>query len=199
MNSAIIIFIKNPIKGTVKTRLAQDVGNDKALEIYQTLLAHTRQITVSLDCDKRLYYSKNIEVGDEWANDTYQKNVQIEGDLGEKMAAAFQETFEADYQKVVIIGSDCIALNSEILQEAFHQLDTHDFVVGPTFDGGYYLIGMRSLLPSVFTDKNWSTESVFPDTIAALQSAQKSYFLLPQLSDIDYLKDWQKHKADLKI
>lgn len=195
MNKALIIFIKNPIKGTVKTRLAKDVGDDKALEIYQKLLAHTRHITASLEVDKRLYYSKNIVEQDEWSNNLYQKNVQIEGDLGTKMKTAFQETFEAGHEKAVIIGSDCIALNSDVLKEAFLQLDTHDFVIGPTFDGGYYLIGMNKLFDDVFQDKNWSTQSVFPDTIADLQQAQKSYFLLPQLSDIDYIEDWQNHLA----
>ncbi|MGB1241357.1 MAG: TIGR04282 family arsenosugar biosynthesis glycosyltransferase [Chitinophagales bacterium] len=191
---ALIIFIKNPIKGTVKTRLAKDAGDDKALEIYQELLVHTRHITTSLKVDKLLYYSNNIEGNDEWSNDIYQKNVQVIGGLGEKMMAAFQEAFEAGYQKVVIIGSDCIALDSNILQDAFRQLDTNDFVIGPTFDGGYYLIGMKTLLSDVFIEKKWSTESVFPDTLADLQKTQKSYFLLPQLSDIDYLEDWQKHK-----
>lgn len=191
---ALIIFIKNPIKGTVKTRLAKDAGDDQALEIYKELLAHTRQITAPLKVEKLLYYSKSIEENDEWPNVIYQKSVQVMGGLGEKMMAAFQEAFEAGYQKAVIIGSDCIALNSLILEDAFSQLDTHDFVIGPTFDGGYYLIGMKTLLPDVFTRKNWSTESVFPDTIEDLQQAQKNYFLLPQLSDIDYLEDWQKHK-----
>ncbi|MGB1241096.1 MAG: TIGR04282 family arsenosugar biosynthesis glycosyltransferase [Chitinophagales bacterium] len=194
MSNAIVIFIKNPIKGTVKTRLAKGVGDDKALEIYRELLAHTRQITASLSCDKLLFYSKNIEVEDEWSNDVFQKKLQIEGGLGEKMEAAFQEAFEADYQKVLIIGSDCIALDSVLLKAAFDVLNTHDFVVGPTFDGGYYLIGMKSLFKPVFTNKNWSTESVFPDTITDLQKGDKSYFLLPKLSDIDHAEDWQRHQ-----
>jgi len=194
MKNAIIIFIKNPIKGTVKTRLAKGVGDDKALEIYRELLAHTRQITASLSCDKLLFYSKNIEVEDEWPNDVFRKKLQIEADLGAKMEEAFRETFEAGYQKVLIIGSDCIALDSVLLKAAFDALDTHDFVVGPTFDGGDCLIGMKSLFEPVFTHKNWSTESVFPDTIADLQKAAKSYFLLPKLSDIDHAEDWQKHQ-----
>ncbi len=198
MKSALIIFIKNPIKGTVKTRLAKDAGDDKALEIYQKLLAHTRQITSTLVSDKLLYYSKSLEENDEWTNDIYQKNVQVEGGLGEKMAAAFEDAFEAGYQKALIIGSDCIALSSNLLKKAFEQLETHDFVVGPTFDGGYYLIGMKKLLPTIFNQKKWSTESVFPDTIEDLQKAQKSYFLLPQLNDIDHLKDWQDHLAEIQ-
>ncbi len=197
MKNAIIIFIKNPIKGTVKTRLAKGLGDDKALEIYRELLAHTRQITASLSCDKLLFYSKNIEVEDEWSNDIFQKKLQIEGGLGEKMETAFQEAFETAYQKVLIIGSDCIALDSVLLKAAFEALDTHDFVVGPTFDGGYYLIGMKSLFEPVFTNKNWSTESVFPDTIADLQKADKSYFLLPKLSDIDHAEDWQRHQEQM--
>ena len=192
--NATIIFIKNPNKGTDKTRLAKGVGDDKALEIYRELLAHTRQITASLDCDKLLFYSKNIEVEDEWSNDVFQKKLQVEADLGAKMAAAFQEAFEAGYQKVLIIGSDCIALDSVLLKAAFNALDTHDFVVGPTFDGGYYLIGMKSLFEPIFMHKTWSTGSVFPDTIADLQKAAKSYFLLPKLSDIDHAEDWQRHQ-----
>ncbi len=193
LKNALIIFIKNPIKGTVKTRLAKDAGDERALEIYLQLLAHTRTVTQPLEGDRLLYYSRFVDTEDEWSSDDYQKRLQIEGDLGVKMQTAFQEIFEAGYQKAVIIGSDCIALNSEVLEEAFRQLDGHDFVVGPTFDGGYYLIGMKKLLPDVFKDKHWSTSAVFPATIKNLEQTQKSYFLLPKLNDIDHLADWEQH------
>jgi len=195
-NSALIIFIKNPEKGKVKTRIAKTAGEEKALAIYISLMEHTHQIALSVNCSRHLFYSQRIQQEDNWSSKNFKKLVQAEGNLGHKMATAFKTAFQ-QHQKVVIIGSDCASLTPAIVEEAFKQLDNHDFVVGPTFDGGYYLLGMSSYQSSVFEDIEWSTESVFPRTIENIDGLEASYFLMPILSDIDYEEDWDKYGWEL--
>lgn len=189
-NSALLIFIKNIEKGKVKTRLAATVGDDRALEIYQALLGHTRKIAESVEVNRYLFYSEFIEKNDDWSNDDFQKLVQIKGDLGDKMAAGFQYAFQKN-EKVVIVGSDCASLTEEIVRNAFAILEDKDFVIGPALDGGYYLIGMRQFSPEVFQNIVWSTETVFRDTVKKIEKMGKNYGLLPELSDIDFEEDWK--------
>lgn len=189
----LLIFIKNPIKGRAKTRLAATVGDDEALRIYLELLKHTRNIATQIDTHRNLFYSHFIDNKDEWSNEAFDKQLQIDGDLGEKMAAGFQTTFENGATKAVIVGSDCASLTKEIVDAAFAQLETNDFVIGPADDGGYYLIGMKEFTPELFQNIAWSTEQVFPQTIEVINNKNKSYALLPTLSDIDYEEDWLKY------
>ena len=186
----LLIFIKNPIKGKVKTRIAATTGDDKALKIYLELLRNTREIATQIQASKHLVYSDFINHDDEWQNSIFEKQLQSNGDLGEKMAAAFQTTFSQKDSKCVLIGSDCASLTPVILNQAFALLDTYDFVIGPAIDGGYYLIGMRAYSPEVFDNIDWSTEKVFSQTINIIKSNRKTYALLPVLSDIDYEEDW---------
>ena len=190
--SALLIFIKNIEKGKVKTRLAATVGEERALAIYKELLKHTRNIALLSDVKRYLFYSQKVEKNDGWSGDDFQKLVQINGDLGDKMADGFQRAFQ-NQKKVVIIGSDCASLTKEIVDQAFSILDQKDFVIGPALDGGYYLIGMRMFLPQVFQNIEWSTEEVFSKTVEIIEGLKKTYGLLPSLSDIDYEEDWLKY------
>lgn len=190
--SSLIIFVKNPELGKVKTRIAQTAGDARALQIYVELMKHTRKIALLVEVTRLLFYSRDINRADDWSNADFQKYLQVETDLGGRMSAAFEKGFEED-DKVVIIGSDCASLTSDIVEEAFRALDSKDFVVGPTFDGGYYLLGMRRFEPSVFEDVEWSTESVFPTTIKRIEGLNASYYLTEKLSDIDFEEDWEKY------
>lgn len=192
MSKALLTFIKNPEKGKVKTRLAKTLGDDQALRIYLALLEHTRRIALSLDAERYVFYSSFVAEDDDWLARDFRQALQASGDLGQRMIAAFQTAFQ-EYQKVVIIGSDCASLTSEIVEAAFQRLDDHDFVIGPAIDGGYYLLGMRSFEPTVFQEIEWSTESVFTETVARIKRLNKTYGLLPELSDIDYEEDWVKY------
>jgi rSAM/selenodomain-associated transferase 1 len=159
--------------------------------------------------DSIIIFIKNIErgkvktrlaatVGDDQALKIYEallehtQKVQSQGDLGSRMSNAFLDVFEVD-GKAIIVGSDCASLTPEIIKTALEKLDEYPFVVGPTFDGGYYLLGMNSYEPSVFEDIEWSTETVFPTTLLRMASLKKRCFFLPQLSDIDYEEDWLKY------
>ena len=191
-NSALIVFIKNPRLGKVKTRLARTLGDEKALRIYQALLSHTRLVSLGLDIDRHLYYSHFIDHNDNWSSENFDKQLQLGNDLGARMANAFQEILKR-YDKAIIIGSDCASLSPEIIKNAFGLLDENDFVIGPALDGGYYLLGMKELHQEIFQDIEWSTSSVFDRTVQKIKSLNKTFSLAPKLSDIDTEADWIKY------
>ncbi|MDX5419251.1 MAG: TIGR04282 family arsenosugar biosynthesis glycosyltransferase [Hymenobacteraceae bacterium] len=193
----LMLFVRNPELGKVKTRLAASVGPETALDIYLHLLRHTRDITQDLLMDKVVYYSEKVEQQDLWPDARYLKMVQPQGDLGEKMKLAFEAAFAEGYTSVVIIGSDCHQLTSDIINQAFEELKTHEVVIGPALDGGYYLLGMKHLHPELFQNKRWSTEHVFPDTLYDIERLHLSHTLLPYLSDIDRLEDLQENWPEL--
>jgi rSAM/selenodomain-associated transferase 1 len=161
----IITFTRNPELGKVKTRLAKTLGAQSALDIYSFLLQHTESVIREIEADKIVYYTVDIQKNDIWDNTIYQKQLQIEGDLGDKMCQAFKNGFNKGYSKIIIVGSDLYDLNSKHINQAFSALDNNDAVIGPALDGGYYLLGMKSLYSNVFQNKNWGTETVFNDTI----------------------------------
>lgn len=185
----LLIFVKKPEAGKVKTRLAATVGKQKALEIYQRLLQHTHDITQPLQCNKAVYYAPEIQRGDLWEEAKFQKAQQTAGDLGEKMLQAFKAGFANNHQRICIIGSDCYQLTTAIIERAFDLLNHHDVVLGPSKDGGYYLLGMTQLHEMLFHEKQWSTSSVCNSTISDIKKANLSYALLPELIDVDQEED----------
>jgi uncharacterized protein len=195
MDQALIIFIKNPVLGNVKTRIAAESSPEKALEIYRNLLDHTRLITDQVDATRLLFYSDRVVRMDQWAEKKYSKAIQSGDDLGERMLNAFKQTKE--YDKKIIIGSDCPGISNEIIEEAFTALDYHDVVIGPSLDGGYYLLGMTHLVPELFQSIPWSTDQVLVETIHVLQNKRLLYKLLPALRDVDTLTDWEAEKGKL--
>lgn len=189
MKKALIIFVRNPVLGKVKTRIATAVGEQEALRIYKLLLRHTHAITKNVEADKNVFYSDYPQLGDIWEDDTHHKFLQAGETLGDKMKDAFTRLFGKGYEKAVIIGSDCYELTAEIIEKAFDSLNEKDAVIGPARDGGYYLLGMKNLLPDIFENKNWSTATVFTDTIADFEKAGMSYAVLPLLNDVDTMED----------
>ena len=140
-----------------------------------------------------LFYSSFIDQQDEWSSDSFDKYLQHSGDLGARMTGAFQQAFSEQQGPVLIIGSDCAQLSTDIIEQGVRALAEHDFVIGPAEDGGYYLLGMRSFSPEVFEGIAWSTEAVFDQTKRIIEAHNWSLALLPTLSDIDYEEDWKKH------
>ncbi len=194
MADALIIFVRNPESGKVKTRLAATLGEEKALEIYRQLLMHTWDIIKNIAAEKYVFYANEIRETDMWKEAGYHQLLQKEADLGEKMSDAFKTLFSKNHSKVIIIGSDCIELTEAIIQQAFHQLNTNDVVIGPANDGGYYLLGMNKLHAELFENKQWSTEDVYKATIQDLKESVSNYYELPILIDIDTEEDWQQAK-----
>ena len=189
----LLIFTRNPELGKTKTRLAKSIGNETALAIYKFLLHKTNQVTQNLLCDKAVYYSVKIRRDDIWNEKIYQKHQQKGEDLGIRMQNAFQYAFDTGYKKVVIIGSDLYDLTENHINKAFQKLDTNDVVIGPAEDGGYYLLGMKTLQAAVFVNKNWGTSTVRKDTLKDLEKV--NVHLLEQLNDVDVIEDIENHPA----
>jgi uncharacterized protein len=199
MKNALIIFIKNPQLGRVKTRLAQTVGNENALSIYQQLLSITRTIVLPLNrvVALHLFYADFINDSDEFDNQLFIKHLQVGSDLGERMQNAFQTVFEIA-TNAIIIGSDCPTITPELLMNGFNRLEIYQYVLGACYDGGYYLMGMQKhcFLKDksffVFEKIHWSTSSVYSETVARLTERDLSLYDLPILSDIDTENDWNQ-------
>lgn len=190
----LIIFAKNPILGKVKTRLAATMGDEKALAIYHILLTHTIKITSELNCDKAIFYSEFIDDEDKWDNAIYKKYLQEGDDLGKRMEKAFSLAFKNGYKKVCIIGTDCLEITDETIENGFSALGSYDVVIGPAHDGGYYLLGLKETNIALFKNKQWSTSSVLSATIFDFKKLKLAYDSLPVLSDIDDEKDWINSK-----
>lgn len=188
-DSLLIILAKNPELGKVKTRLAATVGDEVALAIYFQLLKKTHDVTTSLSQDKVVYYSNYLEEGDLWDERNFRKAVQVGGDLGNRMKCAFTDAFNRGYKQVCIIGSDCMEISTEIIEEAFVKLQNHDAVIGASEDGGYYLLGMSKMTPEVFENKLWSTDEVFIATLEDFNRLGLDHAELPVLNDVDTEKD----------
>lgn len=187
-DNALIIFVKNLIEGRVKTRLAATLGNDGAMDIYKQLLKNTQNSILTFEADKIVFYSDFIEE-EIWEKNSFQNKIQQGNDLGERMKNAFKSSFIAGYEKIVIIGTDCPGIHKSILENAFMALNNLDIVIGPATDGGYYLLGMKKEHPFLFQNIEWSTDKVLQQTIDLCNKNRLSYFLLPELSDIDEEKD----------
>lgn len=198
--NALIIFIKNPELGKVKTRLARTVGDVKALEIYlqlqeithKTILEYAKEAPIL----PYLFYSNFIDSDDKWPNDFYVKKVQTGADLGERMLHAFQDVLKK-HQKACIIGSDCPTLSASIISQAFESLEDNAYCIGPSVDGGYYLLGINQTVETdidfLFENIAWSTENVLPETVKRIGENNQKYVLLPTLNDIDDEEDWQQY------
>ncbi len=125
----LIIFARTPMKGKVKTRLANSIGSSKALSVYKKLLSHTKEITAGCGADKCVAYSDDIVTNDLWDKKTFQKVMQQGNDLGERMHNAFIQGFSEKYKHVCLIGSDIFELTTDILNLAFDKLKTNDLVI----------------------------------------------------------------------
>lgn len=203
--NCLIIFIKNPVKGHVKTRLAAAIGEEKAYDVYEELVRITREAVVGNGepelkyLHRWVFYSKFIDDDDEWPIPLFHKFLQEGEGLGGKMESAFKKAFNSGARKVVIVGSDCAEITSQIIIDAYKALDDYDFVIGPANDGGYYLLGMKELHPDVFRDKTWSTWSVLSDTLESISRLKKTVHQLPELIDVDYEEDLEKVRHLLRL
>ncbi|MBK8297151.1 MAG: TIGR04282 family arsenosugar biosynthesis glycosyltransferase [Saprospiraceae bacterium] len=189
--AALIVFIKNPVLGQVKTRIAKTAGDEMALQIYLQLQELTRKQCIIYQGPKFLFYSDYIHTDDAWDSSLFNKKLQSGNDLGLRMKHAFRELFQ-QHKKVIIIGSDCPYLKTAHLEAASVLLETYDCVIGPAKDGGYYLLGLNSLQARLFQDKNWSSATVLYESLLDLKQLNLSYKMLEVLEDIDTLESWNR-------
>lgn len=182
----IVIFARWPEPGKVKTRLAAELGDDEAARIYRRLLDHTIEVACAsgLPVELRVTGASPERFAAAFGPDIIVRE-QGEGDLGERLARI--------EGPALIIGSDLPALTVDLLGQAAKALDTHEVVIGPAKDGGYWLIGFHENMPWLFSDMAWSTPAVLPETLVRLKARGVAPASLPELSDVDEasdLADW---------
>lgn len=192
-NSCILLFVKSPVKGQVKTRLAAELGEDFALGLYKCFVEDELGFIKDVDVPLRLLFHPPHAESDflEWLGERDLLRPQTGDDLGERMKNAFENAFAEGFSKVVVIGSDLPDLPGDFLREALKALESHDAVVGPSSDGGYYLIGFShmSFLPEAFAGVAWSTSAACTQTLALLEKHRRSIHLLPEWHDVDTAED----------
>ena len=193
--NALIIFVKNPVPGTVKTRIARTVGDERAATVYRHLLQHTQKIVRQLTCHRVVYYGDFINPDDGWNG--YDKRLQHGSDLGQRMLTAFEEQFQQGADRVApdrvfIIGSDCLTITPDHIERGFAALNEADVVIGPATDGGYYLLGMKQLHPFLFENMPWSQPELRQLTELAILQNGLTVDRLEELTDIDEWEDYER-------
>lgn len=183
---------KYPVLGNVKTRLAKDLGDEKALEVYVQLLKKTISIASDFPGEKYIFFDSYPNPLDFIETFDFEIRFQSAGDLGNRMLQAFID-IKKENSKTIIIGSDCWELNLEDLKKALMDLDHRDIVIGPAKDGGYYLLGMKEILPEIFNLTAWSHVKVLEETIDKIKGLNLSYELLREVSDIDTMDDYKNY------
>ncbi len=192
-SSPILLFLKAPIKGQVKSRLAARLGDDVALELYINFVLDILETIEKTGHPCTIFFhppeARDVVAG--WLGPGRDYFPQLGKDLGERMANAFATIFKKDVSRAILIGSDIPDLSIDILREAFQSLDSRDAVLGPAHDGGYYLIGFRrdTFEPSVFSGIEWGSNRVFAETRQKLEQAKRSVHLLPEWRDVDTPED----------
>lgn len=185
-NTLIIIFTRFPVGGQVKTRLTPFIGTDKACELQKSMTEYTVRQAFHTGCPLQIRYTGGTESQmKEWLGVKFEFKPQGEGDLGERMARAFEEGFAKGAKKVLVTGCDCPDNRTANMLNAVKMLDSVSCVIGPALDGGYYLIGLNKPNPGLFYNIAWGTESVLKQTLAKINE----YRLLPVLNDVDKVED----------
>ena len=192
---AVIVFAKAPEKGKVKTRLASTLGDDQALEIYQTLLRKTDDCVQQVEAKKIVYFTPHIPAAG-FDPAIYEYRLQSDGDLGARMHQAFTEVLDSS-DKVVIVGTDCPYLHPSHCYAAFDLIAKFDMVMGPTFDGGYYLLGLKMVPEGFFQAVPWSSGGEAKCQIQKALSSGLMVGLLSALGDIDHASDWEEYMRSL--
>lgn len=192
--NALIVFLKFPHPGDVKTRLAKDIGPEQAAVVY-SLFAEDILRTIEGNALYDIFYycdtNASIEDYESWISI---KNIvfQSQGSLGERIYNAFDNVFQKGYAHVVIIGTDCITLTKTDILSAFTNLKNSDVVMGPARDGGYYLLGLREGTKALFENISWSTREVLPQTLKICKDRNYSVSQLDVKSDVDSVEDLKK-------
>jgi rSAM/selenodomain-associated transferase 1 len=190
----LVIFLKAPRAGSVKTRLAAGIGAAAALAAYRRITQHLLANLNGLAGMEIRFSPDDAEVDvQEWLGQGFEYHPQGKGDLGEKLHRTFDESFSQGFARILAIGSDCPFVTRSDIEVAWASLASHDVVIGPASDGGYWLIGLSGAQPGLFENIPWSTEKVLESTLQRIQAAGLSYARLRELCDIDTQSDWQRY------
>jgi rSAM/selenodomain-associated transferase 1 len=191
----VIVFVKAPEKGQVKVRLAQCIGEDVACEIYRNFVLDLMDRLSEGDFDLRVCFNppQSKDKMAEWLGREHCLVPQTGEDLGRKMENAFRLTFIEGYKEVLLVGSDVPDLEACIVDRAFESLRYDDLVLGPSSEGGYYLIGFKSesFIPDIFQGVQWNTSQVLNSTMLAARKRGRTVHVMPRRRDMDTVEDLQ--------
>lgn len=188
---AVLVFVRAPVAGTVKTRLARSVGDETALRLYRRLGETAVRAALETGAAVRVHHTPDdaASLVRGWLGERVTLLGQDTGDLGDRMARAFSAAFAEGFTRVLIVGSDLPEITPGLLLDGFAALDRRSAVLGPAADGGYWLLGLREPAPSIFREMAWSTARVFEETRRRLAAAGRDPALLPVLRDVDEVED----------
>ena len=193
------VFAKYWQPGCVKTRLATSIGADNAAALYREFVQQTLDRHKNSGDQRAVFIwpPEQISGFQPILPESWSIEAQIAGSLGERMLNYFQQTLVEGNVKSVLIGSDTPRLSPHLIAEAFESLETHPVVLGPSRDGGYYLVGMSESVVDIFTGVAWSTSLVFRQTVELLQQQKLSWHELPLQNDIDDIEDLNQLAAEI--
>jgi len=191
--TVVALFVRVPVPGRVKTRLAPDLGSDGACELYRAMVCDI--LSNLTDCGFPVYLfhdgTSGRELPEEWLQAAAKVVAQAGDNIGERMARAFEHCFAENIEKVVLVGSDIPGLDSGIMITAAEALESQDVAIAPAADGGYCLIALKQATyqPGIFAAVPWSTEQVLRATLERCEHYKLSVQLLATLQDIDTIED----------
>jgi uncharacterized protein len=201
-SSAVIIFAKAPVAGQVKTRLCPPLTPDEAASLHGSLVLDV------LERCQSLKGAACILAGTPSSHHPFFRAMearfkipvwdQMGDDLGTRMVSVFQKAFDSSYRTAIVIGTDIPGIDQTLLMSAGKSLQDYDVVLGPTVDGGYYLLGLRSPEPELFEQMPWSTNQVYALTKQKIEASGLSVKILPELRDLDTVEDLQAFIQDAK-
>lgn len=187
--NSLILYLKSPIEGSVKTRLAKRINASNALRVYQsTVEGQIQRIPDSVTTEIHYTPADELPLMQQWLGSNLHFVPQADGDLGKKLSHSFQSVFAGGADNCLCIGGDCPALSEAHISEALNALDQGaDAVFGPCFDGGYYLVGLKNEQPELFRDIPWSSPDTLGVTLHRAQTLGLKIHLLESLYDVDDL------------
>jgi len=197
---ALIVFAREPKEGKVKTRLLSDLSPRFVTRLYKAFLKDIFQMAQKVHCDERFIYYAG-QSGSTPFLEKYRRKFRLRRqtgkDLGERMFRGFRFCLCHSFHKVIIIGTDCLTLFPKDIQSAYRALDHADCVLGPSKDGGYYLIGMKEPFSELFGQIDWSTSSVLKQTLKKAKQHKRSVKLLRLKEDIDTIASLRRLKKGI--
>jgi rSAM/selenodomain-associated transferase 2/rSAM/selenodomain-associated transferase 1 len=199
----LIIFTRYPRPGGTKTRLNPGLGPEGAAALHRRMVEHTlgwaRHLESRGGTSLEVCYDGAEEMlFQNWLGSDLFFRPQGSGDLGARMARAFDRAFGCGRERVILVGTDVPDLGENLVQEAFEALRDHDLVLGPAADGGYYLVGLRRPMPEIFSNIPWGTGEVLEKTLQAARYLGVRFFLTRTLQDVDRPEDlpaWERAAA----
>ena len=187
---AVGIFAKPPVPGLVKTRLAAEIGNEKAARVYRHCLNHTLRVAHLSGLDYQVYLS---QVSDEQPFEDGHYRLQKGTDLGMRMVNAMGDLISAGNSAAIIIGSDCLDIDAGHLQRAAQALSDHELVLTPAMDGGFALVGCSEPVAGLFESVAWSSQQALEQTLSNARRLDYRIALLDPVRDIDTLQDLEHY------